>query len=138
MTFNKWLRDTTERAMVTFVQAIIVFLPVLLAGHYDSSAIKAIVAAVIPAVGSVVLNAVTAFVPSPATFSLDLAYRGVRTFVITVLSAITGGGFNLFDVTAWRALGLAALMAVAVLLKGAVVKKFAAAQPMTPASLAAA
>lgn len=133
LTFRTWLVDTLERAFFSLVQALVVFLP-LLVGEWGTDLARAILAAGFVAVGSVVLNALTARMPTPASFAADALLRIVRTFAVTVLSLTLATGFDLFSLTAWRTAGTAGLVAVAALVKALAARWRPA--TITPASFA--
>ena len=85
--------------------------------------------------GTVLLNAVTVFLPIVKNFYLDVLIRVVRTFLVTVLGAATADQFDLFQATGWRLTFIAAGSAVLVVIKSALAQKFVA-NTITPASLA--
>lgn len=130
-----WARDTAERSLTTFVQVIIVFLPALLAGNYDTNLGKTILVALLPALGSVILNAATAFLPAVKSFVADLVVRAARTFIVTVTGAMAATQFDLLSTAAWKAVILSAAVAVLAVVKGILAKHFVS-NTITPASLA--
>jgi hypothetical protein len=130
-----WAKDTAERALTTFVQAIIVFIPALLTGPKDPGLGMAIVAAVFPAVGSVLLSSVNRFLPIIKNYYLDLFVRSMRTFVATILGSVIASATDVFDPSKVRVLALAAGMAALAIVKGALAERFVK-NTITPASLA--
>lgn len=52
------------------------------------------------------------------TYFKDLAYRTVATYVETVLGLVTAIGFDVLDMSAWKAAGVAALPAAFAVVKG--------------------
>ncbi len=133
LTFRRWLVDTLERSLASLVQALLVFVPTV-SGAWDGDVGKALIGATFPAVGAVILAAVSASFPPPASWALDAVLRTVRTFVVTVLSAMIADGVDLFDVTVWRSAALAGLMAAATVVKALIARRVAG--TITPASLA--
>lgn len=139
-TFNWsfWAKDLGERAITTLVQSLIVFLPALLAGNHDSSLIKAIAAASLPALFNLILNAILSIKPELLiikNFYLDVLVRTLKTFLVAVLGAASGVGFDLFDASKWKVILLAAIVAAAAVLKGIIADRFTK-NTITPASLA--
>lgn len=134
-TLSTWVRDTAERALSSFVEALAVMLPTLV-GAWNVGVWKTILVATFPAVAAVILAAVTRTFPAVKSLPLDIVFRIVRTAVATVASAAAADGFDIFDVTAWRTAGLAGLMAAAVLIKSLVAARKA--NTLTPASFAVA
>lgn len=141
-TFKLWLLDTAERAGSTFVQSLITF--VLIAGQTQHSEgwVKAVVAAVFPAVGSVILNAVTTLtLPVITNYWADVAIRVGRTWVATVLGAALADQFDLFEVSGWKAAAIAGITAALVVVKSEIAKRRTVSDgrlPLTPASFATA
>lgn len=138
--FKLWLIDTAERAGSTFVQSLIMF--VLVAGQTDHSEgwTKAVIAAVFPAVGSVILNAVTTLtLPEITSYWVDVSVRVGRTWIATVLGAALADQFDLFQTSSWKAGAIAGMGAVLVIIKSELARRLTdkkAGIPLTPASLA--
>jgi len=134
-----WLVDTAERAGSTFVQALIMFL--LVAGQTDHSEgwTKAVIAAIFPAVGSVILNAVTTLtLPTITNYWADVAIRIGRTWIATVLGAALADQFDLFQTSSWKAAAIAGMGAVLVIIKSELARRSTDKRvgvPLTPASL---
>lgn len=134
LTFKTWARDAAERALSTFVQALVVFLPLVAAGQWDEPGIRAIAAAALPALGSVILAALSIPFPAPSSWLLDVILRTVRTFVVTAASLFAADGFDLFNGDAWKGLAISAAVAALAVVKGALARSKP--NTITPASLA--
>lgn len=136
LTFRTWARDAAERAASTFVQALLVFLPLVLAGEWDEPGIRALAAALLPALGSVVLAALAVPFPAPSSWLVDVIGRTVRTFLVTAASLWAADGFDLFDGDAWKGLLISAAVAALAVVKGALARSKP--NTITPASFATA
>lgn len=131
--FAVWIKDTGERAISTLIQSVIVYLLAAQASDYGNW--KAIISAAFPAVGTVLLNALTFRLPLIKSYPLDLTFRIVRTFIVTVLGAILADvSFDLFQATGWRLMFIAGGSSVLVLIKSELAKHKA--HTLTPASFA--
>lgn len=133
MTVQQRLRDAVERAGVTFVQSGGVMLLLMFNAQNTSFWHTAATVGLQTAI-----TFLLAFIPTVgATFWVDLGYRVGRTIVTTVASVALADQLDLFQANTWRAVWLAVGMAVAVLVKGAVVEHYAPPQQarLTPASL---
>ncbi len=131
--FRSWLVDALERAFASLVQALLVFVP-LLFGVWDRALGRTMIAAGFAAVGSVILAALLAPIPSPRTWRADALFRVVRTFLVTVLSLALATGFDLFSLSGWRTVLLAGLVSVLAVVKAFLSKLIPG--TITPASFA--
>lgn len=138
MTWRTRLVDALERVGATLVQSIVVY--VLAANEQlEISRWKAIAAAAFPAIANIVLQLVTSWMPKPATFGADLAARTVRTFLVAFAGTAAAAGFDLFNLAAWKAAVVAAVIAGLAVVKAAIAGYLASKDPtpkITPASLA--
>lgn len=134
MTPAQWAKDTAERALSTLVQSLLVFIPAIL-GPWNGEVGKAILAACLPPVATVLLNAVPHLRYETSVLWLDIAIRSIRTFSASILGALAATSFDLFDGSAWRLVALSAIMAAAAVIKGAIADKVVP-NSITPASLA--
>ena len=134
LTFRRWAVDALERAGSTFVQALLVFLPIVFVGEWTEDGWKALVAALLPAAGSIILAAVSVPFPAPDSWLVDVILRVVRTFVVTAAGLFAADGFDLFDGNAWRGVVISSLMAALAVVKGLIAR--GEPNTVTPASLA--
>lgn len=118
---KRWLLDTFERAVSSFVQGAAVFLFTFTAA-WDLTAGKALILAGLQSAAAVVIAALALPFPVPTSWWFDAALRTVRTFAGTILAAITAGAFDVFTVSGWHAAIAAGLMAVTAGLKAKVAK----------------
>lgn len=136
--FKFWAKDLSERALTTFGQSLLVFLPTLLAGHPDTDFWKTVAIAVIPAVLGVVLNGLLTLKPELLmikSYYLDMFVRTLKTFLVSVIGTVLAAGpLDLFDASKWKVIILAGLVAAATVVKGALAQKFVK-NTVTPASL---
>lgn len=139
MTWKIQVKDAIERIGATLVQSAIVYV-VAANGQLDVSRGKAILAAAFPAIANIVLQLVTAWAPKVKTFIGDLVARTVRTFAVALAGTTAAAGFDIFDVSAWKAAGISAVIAGLAVVKALIAKFLADKEPeapkITPASLA--
>lgn len=133
LTFRRWAVDAAERALSTFVQALLVFLPIVAAGGWEEPGWKAVAAALLPALGSVILAALSIPFPAPSSWLLDVILRTVRTFLVTAASLFAADGFDLFSGDAWKGVAISSAVAALAVVKGLIAK--AEPNTVTPASL---
>lgn len=131
MTWKVQLKDAIERIGATLVQSVIVYV-VAANGQLDVSRGKAILAALFPAVANIVLQVVTAWTPKVKTFIGDLTARTIRTFAVALAGTAAAAGFDVFNVSAWKAAGISAVIAGLAVVKALIAKFLADKEPQTP------
>jgi hypothetical protein len=131
MTLDRWIRDTAERMIATFVAAVIAWL--LAAGSLDATWVEALVAATIPPVLVVLSNALPALVYTGPVWWIDALVRVARSFVQGFLGALLAGQFVL-DVSTLQAAAMAGLLAAAAVVKTLLARRVDG--TISPASLA--
>lgn len=128
-----WILDTAEKTGATLVQAAIVYM--VAAQTMDSDFWRGLVVALVIAAVNVLKAAMTAWIPQPKSWRLDMVVRALWTFVISVLGSLASiEWFDLISASFWKSVLLAGLMAALAVVKAA----FAYLRPeegMTPASL---
>lgn len=134
MTLDIWIRDTAERAVSSFVQAVLVFLT---AGEaLNTSWVEGLVLASIPPLLAVVMNAVPQLVYRGGSWPVDAVYRVARSSVQAFCAALLASATGLADLTVWRAATVTAGMAALTAIKTVIASKVPG--TITPASLAVA
>jgi hypothetical protein len=131
MTFKQWALDSGEKAGSTLVQSIIVFFSASVA--WDSNSWKALLAACVPALFSVVKSSLTTWIPHPKNTLADIAVRAFWTFAVSLTGAMAVGGLDLFDMNNNKKLVIAAATTALSILKGGIAAKVS--DTVTPASL---
>lgn len=133
------IKDALERIGATLVQSLIVYV-IAANGPLDVSRGKAIVAALFPGVANLVLQLVTAWVPKPTSFIVDMTSRVVRTFLVAFVGTLAASAFDVFSAPAWKAASLSAAIAGLAVIKAVIAKFLADKDPtppkISPASLA--
>lgn len=133
------IKDALERIGATLVQSIIVYV-IVANGPLDVSRGKALLAALFPAVANLVLQVVTAWVPKPKAFIVDMTSRVVRTFAVAFVGTLAASGFDMFSAPAWKAAAISSAIAGLAVIKAVLAKFLADKNPdepkITPASLA--
>ena len=131
LTFKQWALDSSERAISTLVQSVIVFFSASVA--WNSNSWKALAAACIPAVFSVVKSALTTWIPQPKNAYLDIFVRSAWTFALALTGAMAAAGLNLFDMSSNRRIVVAAATTALAVLKTSLATKVS--DTVTPGSL---
>lgn len=132
LTLRRWLTDTAERSVASFLQALLVFL-VTFPTAFELASWRAPIAAALQAAAAVLLSAIAVVFPPPRSWLVDTVIRTARTFAGTVLAAIAGGAFDLYHLDGWRTTIAAALVATLATFKAHVVRDSTAAG-ISPAS----
>lgn len=131
MNLDRWIRDTAERVISTFIQAALVFLGA--AGALDANWVQALVAACIPPVLVVVMQALPGLTYTGPSWWTDALVRVGRSAAQGFVGALIASSANLIDLSSLRAAGIAAGLAALTAAKTVLAK----ARPgtVTPASL---
>lgn len=131
MNLDQWVRDTLERVASTFVQSAIVFLTA--AGALDANWVQALVAATIPPVIVVLMQAIPNLTYRGPVWWIDALVRVGRSAAQGFLGALIAAGTNLIDLSSLRAAAIAAGLAALTAAKAIIART----RPgtITPASL---
>lgn len=133
MNFTRWLHDTAERVLSTLVEATVIFL--LAAVATGDEVLAGLATACVIAVANVIKAALTAWIPTPATFYGDLFVRAVWTFLISVCGALASVSWlELIDLNWWQVTLRSASVAALAVVKALFARSRAG--TLTPASLA--
>lgn len=132
MNLDSWARDTAERVISTFIQSALVFVGA--AGALDANWVQALVAACIPPVLVVVMQALPALTYRGPVWWVDAAVRVGRSAAQGFIGALIAAGTNLIDLSSLRAAGIAAAIAALTAAKTVIAR--ARPDTVTPASLA--
>jgi hypothetical protein len=131
MTLDRWIRDTGERMIATFIAAVITWL--LAARELDAGWVEVLVAASIPPVLVVLSSALPALTYTGPVWWIDAVVRVGRSFAQGFLGALLAGEFVL-DVSTVQAAAVAGALAAAAAVKALIARNVDG--TITPASLA--
>jgi hypothetical protein len=131
MTLDRWIRDTGERMIATFIAAVITWL--LAAPELAAGWVEVLVAASIPPVLVVLSSALPALTYTGPVWWIDAVVRVGRSFAQGFLGALLAGEFVL-DVSTVQAAALAGALAAAAAVKALIARNVDG--TITPASLA--
>ncbi len=132
MSLDSWARDTAERVISTFCQSALVFLTA--AGTLDANWVQALVAACIPPVLVVVMQALPGLTYSGPVWWIDAVVRIGRSAAQGFVGALIASSAALIDLSSLRAAAIAAAIAALTAAKTVIARTRAA--TVTPASLA--
>ena len=128
-----WIVDTVERVATTVIEVAIVYC--LAAQAIDGAFWRGLIVAVVSGALNVIKAAMTAKIPKPRNWALDMMVRGLWTFVIAMFgSLITASWFDLINLEYWKMIALAGGTTALSMLKSVVARSRA--NTVTPASLA--
>lgn len=132
MNLNRWLLDTGERVVFTWLAALMAWLP--LSSQFESGWVGAMVVATVPPVLSIVMNAVPFLRYEGPSWLLDVVVRASKSILQAAGSVLAADGANLADGSLWMAAAVAGVMALFAFAKGYFAQRVA--HTITPASLA--
>jgi hypothetical protein len=115
-TFRRWLTDTWERVASTFAASFVVWLTAFDSFDPDAHWLRGLVAACIPPVLVVVMQAIPQLRYDGPQWWIDALVRIARSGAQGFLGALIASA-TLFDVTTWQAAGIAGWMAMLAALK---------------------
>ena len=133
MTWKVWLIDTAERVATTIVEVAIVYF--VAAKAIDGDFWRGLVVAVVSGGLNVIKAAMTAWIPKPKNWALDMMVRGIWTFIIALFgSLISATWLDIVSMEYWKMIALAGGTAALSVLKSVIAKQRP--DTVTPASLA--
>ena len=132
MSLDSWARDTAERVISTFIQSALVFIGA--AGALDANWVQALVAACIPPVLVVVMQALPGLTYAGPVWWIDAVVRIGRSAAQGFVGALIASSADLIDLSSLRAAAIAAAIAALTAAKTVIARTRAA--TVTPASLA--
>jgi hypothetical protein len=130
MNLNRWIADTGERVVATFLASIATWLtagPML-----DATWVESLVAACIPPVLVVLSSALPGLVYTGPVWWIDAAVRVIRSYLQGFVGALAAGAL-LLDVSTWQTAAIAGALAAVAAIK-TIAARFIP-NTITPASL---
>jgi hypothetical protein len=136
MTLVTYIKDVLERAATSFVQAVLALVVVAQFSDFNTSFVRQLATAGLVAAASTLKTMSIPKAGFGLTPAIDVLARATLTAVFAAAATITASaGFDLFSVTAWQAVGVAAVAAAASVVKSWIAERFVQ-NTLTPASLA--